>query len=116
MRLWDGHTGAPIGKPFTGHADWVRSVVFSPDGTRLASASDDSTVQLWEVHTGAPIGEPLAGHTHYVMSVVFSPDGGRLASASSGKPTVSCKTFPQIQTYKTFMIKLYGPEISGNPL
>ena len=26
---------------------WVRGVVFSPDGTRLASASYDDTIKLW---------------------------------------------------------------------
>jgi WD40 repeat protein len=35
-----------------GHNDWVYSLAFSPDGTRLASGSWDGEVRLWEVSTG----------------------------------------------------------------
>jgi WD40 repeat protein len=56
-------------------------VTFSPDGTRLASASGDNTVRLWDARDGQPL-VTLAGHTNVVAHVTFSPDGTRLASAS----------------------------------
>ena len=56
-------------------------MAFSPDGTILASGSDNAIVDLWEVNTGREI-RTLAGHTGSVLSVAFSPDGNTLASGS----------------------------------
>jgi WD40 repeat protein len=55
-----------------GHSNWVRSIQFSPDGTLLASASDDQTVKLWDARTGQ-LWKTLLGHTNWVWSVAFSP-------------------------------------------
>ena len=64
-----------------GHTAPVFSVSFSPDGTRLASASMDGTVKVWDAATGQET-LTLQGHAKGVRSVCFSPDGTRLASAS----------------------------------
>jgi WD40 repeat protein len=57
-------------------------MAFSPDGRRLASASDNKTVRLWDAETGA-YQQTLKGHARRVRLVAFSPDGRQLVSASS---------------------------------
>ncbi|MGD9144483.1 MAG: protein kinase [Anaerolineae bacterium] len=71
----------------SGHSQDVNFVAFSPDGTRLATASYDGTAKVWSLasSTAAP-GEALltlSGHTGWVMCVAFSPDGTRLATTSA---------------------------------
>uniref|UniRef100_UPI0030D7EAD5 hypothetical protein n=1 Tax=Nostoc sp. 106C TaxID=1932667 RepID=UPI0030D7EAD5 len=62
----------------------VNSVVFSNDGQKLASASDDKTIKIWDITTGKAI-TTLSGHSSAVKSVAFSNDGQKLASGSADK-------------------------------
>lgn len=64
---------------------WVTSLSFSPDGTRIVSGSNDSTIRLWDTSTGEELTK-FQAHTGIVNSVSFSPDGMRIASG--GRNTI----------------------------
>jgi WD repeat-containing protein 48 len=51
VRLWDPKTGKNITK-FVGHADNIRSILMSDDGSTIMTASSDRTVKVWSVTAG----------------------------------------------------------------
>jgi WD40 repeat protein len=59
----------------------LASAAFSPDGTRIATASGDGTALIWDVSTGKIIGV-FRGHEAPIASAGFSPDGTRIVTAS----------------------------------
>jgi WD40 repeat protein len=94
VRLWDAESlectkvlTMPDGKTVRGNVAIISDgfdfpVSFSPDGQRVAGASDDdATVRVWDVATGA-LTATLNGHTNVISTVAFSPDGQRIASGS----------------------------------
>ncbi|KAF8191106.1 WD40-repeat-containing domain protein [Mycena galopus ATCC 62051] len=72
-------------KPIHGHAGCIRCVAFSPDGSRIASGSDDWKIRVWDAKTGKPVLKVIKGHTESIQSVAFSPDGTLIASGSDDK-------------------------------
>ncbi|KAH8818589.1 WD40-repeat-containing domain protein [Flagelloscypha sp. PMI_526] len=62
----------------------VKSVAFSPDGTRVVSSSDDNIILVWDSESGKEV-QQLHGHTDYIRSVTFSPNGMSIISGSLDK-------------------------------
>ena len=81
--VWDVATGQNIAT-LEGHArtaSGVNSLVFSSDGSILATGSMDGTVKLWEI----PSERNIATLEHYdrVNAVAISPDGTTLAAGTN---------------------------------
>jgi WD40 repeat protein len=66
-------------RALAGHHNTVSSVVFSPAGDQLASASADGSVRLWDCAIGSTVAV-FAGHPESADDIAFSPDGQTLAS------------------------------------
>jgi WD40 repeat protein len=64
---------------WTAHGQPVHSVVFSPDGTLLATGAEDGSARIWEADTGKEL-HILRDEAIEVPCVAFSPDGKTLAS------------------------------------
>jgi WD40 repeat protein len=61
-----------------GHKDFVSSIAYSPDGTKIASGSWDKSVMIWDTTTGQLL-KRLGDHRAGVTNISFSPDGQLLA-------------------------------------
>jgi WD40 repeat protein len=79
VHVWDAATGKEV-LSLRGHDGPVMAAAFSPDGTRVATASEDGTAKVWDADTGEEI-HILQGQAGRVFGVAFSPDGRRLATA-----------------------------------
>ena len=80
VEIWNVESGLPV-LVLEGQSGGVTDVAFSPDGSSVATSSNDGTVRLFEADTGAQQ-LVLRGHRCGVQSVAFSPDGTKLASSS----------------------------------
>lgn len=100
VHLWDVNTGT-LRTGMKGHTDKIRDMAFSPDSTRLITASRDRTMRLWNVNTGTELisvssdgslhlwdvdsgryqsSSPLGAHTDWVSTLAFSADSKYLIS------------------------------------
>ncbi|HEU4917670.1 MAG TPA: WD40 repeat domain-containing protein, partial [Acidimicrobiia bacterium] len=72
--------------PGTPYPDWPWHLAFSPDGSRLAMAGQNTdAVVVWDTATGQIVGRAEVEHNtdapNQVQDVVFSPAGDRIAAS-----------------------------------
>jgi WD40 repeat protein len=53
----------------------------TPDGKRIVSGSDDSTIKIWDVKNSTSLAT-LEGHTGSLKTITITPDGQHIVSGS----------------------------------
>jgi WD40 repeat protein len=79
VTLWDTARGDKL-STLRGYTAPVVGLAFHPNGTQLATASEDG-IRIWNVATGEEVLVP--NRSEPVLTVVFSPDGRHLATGSA---------------------------------
>src|SRR5260221_429162 len=94
---------------YRGHSADVMGVAWSPDGKRLASASNDGTVQVWDAANGGHV-YTYRGHADRVNAVAWPPDGKGLASGSNDVPVQVCDAADggDVYTYRGHADAVWG--------
>ncbi|MEK6324286.1 MAG: WD40 repeat domain-containing protein [Acidobacteriota bacterium] len=91
LLIWGSETGADSGRDWTPKA--FPSVAYSPDGSKIATASRDGTIALWNAHDGsklwAIVWDEVRGWT--IPSCCWAADGSRIYTAA-GVATFSALT------------------------
>ncbi|MFO0881389.1 MAG: M56 family metallopeptidase [Gemmataceae bacterium] len=64
------------------HAGPITAAVWSPDGKRLATGSEDQTLKVWDGATGKLLHTFERAHQRRRIALAFRPDGKVLAAAS----------------------------------
>ncbi|MEW4530220.1 serine/threonine-protein kinase [Maioricimonas sp. JC845] len=78
--FWESRSDEQV-LTFEGHSAGVNAVAFSPDSTRIVTASADGIARLWDSSTGQELCT-LRGHTDSVQCVAFNRQGTQILTGS----------------------------------
>jgi DNA-binding beta-propeller fold protein YncE len=84
LRIWDATNGSLLNSYPTADGQGLTMATYSPDGSKIATASIDGFLIIWDAATGAELarssGESSMGPFNSGMGLQFSPDGSRVAN------------------------------------
>jgi WD40 repeat protein/serine/threonine protein kinase len=82
LNVFEGARAADAGVlALAGHAGRVNYASFSPDSSRVVTASNDNTAGIWDAASGEQV-LTLTGHTAPLTAAEFSSDGRRIVTAA----------------------------------
>lgn len=80
LLVWEWQSESYVIKQ-QGHFDSLNSIVYSPDGSKIVTASDDGKIKVWDAYSGFSI-VTFTEHTSGITALEFSKRGNVLFSAS----------------------------------
>jgi eukaryotic-like serine/threonine-protein kinase len=89
-RLWNADTFA-LEHEFPAPSDFLYTLAFSPDGSRLAMASDEGVVSLWDLNNYEEVYR-IVGPAQRVYTMRFTQDGQQFAYAGRDRLIHLCET------------------------
>ncbi|WP_344890914.1 caspase, EACC1-associated type [Actinomadura meridiana] len=114
VHIWDSRVGAELlALP---HSGYISGLVFSADGTRLATADHTGTARIWDTATGSEI--LTITHSDRVNAVALSPDGtllttgGRDRSARIWDTTTGNNILTVVHEWDPGLPEIHKPYIS----
>lgn len=88
ITIWQANTWKSL-RSFSAHSDIVNTLVYSPDGTMIASGGSnrDKMIRLWSSRPGeyGNLLHTFTGHEYVIFSLAFAPDGQTLVSSSADR-------------------------------
>lgn len=79
--VWDAKTYEEVFSHEENEGENIHAVDFSPDSSRLVSATSNGIVTIWDLVTCKQV--QILLHKPFVFAVKYSPQGDRIATASS---------------------------------
>ncbi|MHA2250202.1 MAG: WD40 repeat domain-containing protein [Candidatus Kariarchaeaceae archaeon] len=81
--IFQGNDDGSIRTIYSGNVG-VRSVAWSPDGIKIASGSQQQTIEIWEGSTGKKITTLSRSSTYEAATVSWSPDSQKIVAGFDG--------------------------------
>jgi WD40 repeat protein len=84
------------------HDDKVSAIAFAPDGTRVATGSDDRSARVFDAATGTEL--TRLEHDDKVSAIAFAPDGTRVATGSDDRPARVFEVEPDLLLARVWVV------------
>ncbi|KAG0014915.1 hypothetical protein BGZ80_010150 [Entomortierella chlamydospora] len=80
VQIWDATSGSCI-NTLEGHEGYIITLVLSPQGDKIATASSDNTIRIWDISTGNCIRTMESQGS--IRCIAYSPQGSMIVSGCS---------------------------------